>query len=69
VTNHIVGVAEIADMLGVSRQRVDRILKAHDDFPEPEAQLTAGRIWSRRAIEDWLAAHPERRPGRPRKGA
>ncbi len=54
VTHHLVGVAEIAAMLGVSRQRVDAIVRTHEDFPAPEAELSAGRIWSRAAVEEWL---------------
>lgn len=40
-------------MLGVSRQRVNAIVQTHDDFPEPAAVLSAGRIWERSAIESW----------------
>jgi hypothetical protein len=50
---HLVGVAEIADMFRVSRQRVNAILQSHDDFPEPEAVLVAGRIWRRDHVEEW----------------
>ena len=42
----LVGVAEIAQMFGVSRQRVSKISQ-EDDFPEPIAILKAGRIWRR----------------------
>jgi predicted DNA-binding transcriptional regulator AlpA len=52
-------------MLGVSRQRVDRIVKTYDDFPKPEVELSAGRIWKRSAVEAWISRHPERPPGRP----
>ena len=62
--HHLVGTAEIASMLGVSRQRVDRIVATHTDFPAPEAELSAGRIWSREAVESWMARHPERKAGR-----
>jgi hypothetical protein len=48
-----VGVAEIAEILGVSRQRVNAILKTVDDFPQPEVVLTAGRIWQRETVEAW----------------
>jgi hypothetical protein len=53
VTHHLVGVAEIAEMLGVTRQRVDAIVRTHEDFPPAEAELSAGRIWSREAVEQW----------------
>jgi predicted DNA-binding transcriptional regulator AlpA len=68
VTHHLVGMAEIAEMLGVTRQRVAQLIESYDDFPAPEVELTAGRIWSRTAIETWIASHPERRSGRPEGG-
>lgn len=49
----LVGVAEIAGMLGVTRQRINAIVATHDDFPEPVAELSAGRIWLRKDIETW----------------
>ena len=49
----LVGVAEIAELLGVTRQRVDAIARTHPDFPKPVADLAAGRIWQRRDIENW----------------
>jgi plasmid maintenance system antidote protein VapI len=55
--HHLVGVAEIAEMLGVSRQRVNAIVATHSDFPAPEAVLAAGRIWSRTAVEAWARAN------------
>ena len=66
MTHHLVGVAEIAEMLGVSRQRVNRMVKTVADFPSAEAELSAGRIWRRSAIEAWIKRHPVRRPGRPK---
>ena len=62
----LVGVAEIADLLGVSRQRVHAIVRAYDDFPAPVAELSAGKIWLRFDVIDWIDRHPDRRPGRPR---
>lgn len=49
----LVGVAEIAEMLGVTRQRVHAITKTHADFPPPVAKLSAGRIWLRQDVERW----------------
>jgi predicted DNA-binding transcriptional regulator AlpA/ATP-dependent Clp protease ATP-binding subunit ClpA len=57
--HHLLGVAEIATMLGLSRQRVNQLIQ-QDDFPAPEAELSAGRIWSRDAVEAWVASHPQR---------
>lgn len=64
MTHHLVGITEIAEMLGVSRQRVGQLAESYPDFPKPEAELSAGRVWSRAAIETWMALHPERRAGR-----
>jgi len=65
MTHHLVGMAEIAEMLGVTRQRADQLTRAYADFPKPEAELSAGRVWKRAAIERWIRAHPVRKPGRP----
>ena len=51
--HHLVGVAEIAEMLGVSRQRVNAIVKSQATFPEPQAELSAGRIWLRSEVVAW----------------
>jgi predicted DNA-binding transcriptional regulator AlpA len=50
--HHLVGTAEIAAMLGVSRQRVHQ-LTARDDFPQPVAVLASATIWEREAVEAW----------------
>jgi predicted DNA-binding transcriptional regulator AlpA len=52
MTHHLVGLTEIAGMFGVSRQYIDRLVR-QDGFPAPEAVISAGRIWSREAIEEW----------------
>ena len=49
----LVGLTEIAEMLTVSRQRVDQ-LAAREDFPAPIAVLSAGRIWDKAAVERWM---------------
>jgi len=61
----LVGVSEIAEMLGVSRHHVHRLAR-HADFPDPVATLKVGRIWLATDIEKWERTH--RRPrGRPEK--
>jgi predicted DNA-binding transcriptional regulator AlpA len=59
----LVGTTEVAEMLGVSRQRIHELRKA-DRFPLPMIELAAGPIWLRSAVtayeERW-----NRRPGRP----
>lgn len=61
----LVSVPEVAEMLGVSRQRVHQIIRAYPDFPAPEAELAVGRIWKRRLVAEWIAQHA-RQTGRPR---
>lgn len=50
------GVAEIAEILGITRQRVHALLNTHDDFPRPVAELSAGKIWTRADVERWAIA-------------
>lgn len=59
----LVGVSEIAAMLGVSKQRVSE-LRSSDDFPQPVAELAAGPVWRRSTLERFILEWP-RRPGRP----
>lgn len=67
MTHHLVGPSEVARMLGVSRQRVDQIAQAYEDFPPPEVVLSSGRVWSRVSIERWMRRHAERGPGKRRE--
>jgi predicted DNA-binding transcriptional regulator AlpA len=48
----LVGVPEIAEMLGVSRPTVWRYIR-RDDFPEPDAQVSGKRLWKRVTVERW----------------
>lgn len=57
VTHHLVGSAEIADMLGgVSRQRVTQIV-SKPGFPKPVVTLAMGQVWKRADIDAWIAKH------------
>lgn len=58
----LVGATEIADMLGVSRQRVQQ-LAARPDFPTPVAALKMGKVWRLDDVEAWASAGG--RPLRP----
>jgi len=57
------GVSEVAELMGVSRQRVSEI-RARDDFPEPVAELAAGPVWAVSSLRSFVANWP-RKPGRP----
>jgi len=61
----LVGVSEIAKILGVSRQRVSA-LQSREGFPEPIVRLRSGPVWTRPSlnffVDDW-----DRTAGRPKK--
>ena len=42
-------------MLGVSRQRVQQLIK-REDFPRPEARLAMGSFWRRSDVVKWAKA-------------
>jgi len=58
----LVGVAEIAEILGVSRQRVSELARS-EQFPRPVAELAAGPVWTWNMLQRFLDTWP-RRPGR-----
>jgi prophage regulatory protein len=63
MSHHLMGAAEIAQRLGVSRQRVSQIT-SRDTFPRPVIELASGRIWETEAVEAWIAEHrPDRAKG------
>lgn len=62
MSNHLVGSGEVAAILGVTRQRVAQLAVDEPTFPQPEAVLSSGRIWTREAIQRWKA---ETRGGQP----
>jgi prophage regulatory protein len=49
----VMGAAEIGRLLGVSRQRVQQLVKTKD-FPEPAAVLDMGKIWHAADVHDWI---------------
>lgn len=59
-TVDLVGVAEIAQMIGVTRQRVHELSRADLEFPEPVAELSAGRIWRKTDVESWMTSRDRR---------
>ncbi len=63
----MLGVAEVAEKLGVSKQRVFELREAAR-LPEPITELRAGPVWPEPAIDRWLDTW-ERKPGRPKKAA
>ncbi|WP_239348321.1 DNA-binding protein [Frankia sp. Cj5] len=58
----LMGTAEIAACLGVSRVRVHQIVTSDPSFPEPLAEIKAGKIWRADEVIRWIAEHrPPRR--------
>jgi hypothetical protein len=58
----LVGITEIAGILGVTRQRAHAIAST-PAFPEPVAELAAGPVYLETAVRAFAAV--PRRPGRP----
>lgn len=48
----LVGVREVGELLGVSRQRADQLVRTKG-FPDPIAELASGRIWERGSVVQW----------------
>lgn len=61
----LVGVSEIAEMLGVGRQRAAQLTQ-RDDFPSPVAQLKAGPVFLKGQVRGFEARW-DRHGGRPIK--
>lgn len=49
----LVGVAEIAELFGVSRQAASNWRERHADFPAPAASLRSGPVWELPDIVKW----------------
>ena len=65
-TPRLAGLAEAADVLGVSKRSAGQYAK-RSDFPAPLARLASGPVWDAVAIEAWGAEHGPFRRGRPAK--
>lgn len=59
----LMGTAEVAALLGVSRQRVLKLAE-RQDFPRPLAVLKMGIVWRGADVREWAALHrPAAAPG------
>lgn len=54
VAEPVLGLTEIAEYLGISRQRVHQLAKT-DGFPEPLARLRQGNVWLLEDVEQWAS--------------
>lgn len=50
----LVGISEIAEIAGVTRQAVANWRVRHKNFPSPIVELKSGPIWNREEINLWL---------------
>lgn len=46
------GISEVAEILGVSRQRAD-VLSRYEGFPAPVGRLKGGRVWDLVQVRAW----------------
>jgi predicted DNA-binding transcriptional regulator AlpA len=63
----VVGLTEVAELLGVTKRTVQRYYSERDDFPEPLGHLAGGRVWLRSDVEAWAKQTLPLKVGRPRK--
>lgn len=52
----LMGIAEIAERLGVTKSRADQLVR-QQGFPAPAARLKMGIIWEAADVEAWIARH------------
>lgn len=52
----LVGISEIAELAGVTKQAVANWRQRFDHFPKPVQTLQAGPVWDTEVIADWLKA-------------
>lgn len=53
-TDNLVGIAEIADLAGVTKQAVGNWRLRYDHFPRPIQSLQSGPVWDREQVSDWV---------------
>ncbi len=54
--HHLIGAAEIGELFGVSRQRVQQLIN-RADFPEPTVTLAMGKVWETEDVLRWGRDH------------
>ena len=52
MAHHLMGLTEVARLLGVSRQRAHQLAQA-EGFPAPTVQLASGPVWETKDVEEW----------------
>lgn len=54
----VLGLAEVAELLGVDRYRAYRV-SMRPDFPEPCARVSGRRVWHTPEVKAWIREHPD----------
>lgn len=54
--HHLIGAAEIGELFGVSRQRVQQLIN-QADFPAPTVTLAMGKVWETEDVLEWGRKH------------
>ena len=52
----LLGLTEVAALVGISRQRILQLIETDPDFPPPAETLARGRVWRRVDIVEWARA-------------
>lgn len=60
MSRDLVASSEVARILGVTRQRVFELAATAAEFPSFEVDLSGARVWFRKMIDEWAAAHEVR---------
>lgn len=50
----ICGIAEVSEIIGRSKSRIDQLLLEDRAFPRPVWSLRFGRLWDRNEIRAWM---------------
>lgn len=53
-TQPLVGIAEIAELAGVTKQAVGNWRLRYDHFPRPIQNLQSGPVWDREEVSEWI---------------
>jgi len=59
--DELIGVTEIARLLGKRKQNVTQYYTLRDDFPSPAAELPTGRYWRRGDVDAWITREQNQR--------
>jgi len=63
--NDLIGIGEIARILGVSRARASQLRQSDSTFPRPWFEFAWGSVYLRQDVIKYASSR-NRKPGRPR---